>query len=138
MVIEFVIRNLSQIYFCKLKIFQMNASNSQRLFCIKRAGVKFRNKAFWYDNIFVYLFRSNIWHLIQLKNKTKSNTVHIIVFGDRSNPAKVCFKSAPYLHQKKYNWALNMLLFMLWCCIINSSQLVPLEDEVIPSILYHD
>ena len=34
-----------------------------------------------------------------------------------TGPTKMCIKSAPYLHYKRANWAINMLLFyaLHWC-----------------------
>ena len=45
---------------------------------------------------------------------------------------KMCIKSAPYLHQKSANWALNSvpIYASVESCSLNSSQIAPLEGVV--------
>ena len=48
------------------------------------------------------------------------------------SPTEICITSLPYLHQKSANWALNIVLLIIWCycCPPNSSQISPLEEAV--------
>ena len=47
----------------------------------------------------------------------------------------MCIKSAPYLHPKKANWSLNIILFCMLMSSLNSSQIALLEGAVPANLL---
>ena len=92
------------IYFCNFKI----------KYFIAILGV--------FLKLFMYWVRFWCWELARF---------HCICYSDMSwftnGPYKLCIKSAPYLHQKSFNWA----LLHFWCFGTDvAHQLTSLEDAI--------